>query len=205
MRGITLFFALSFFALVLVVFAAGNAVIPGGWPNAVAMASAVMSGTQSCTIGGVTVPSGGSRTYYLAPSVPSGTACSSISVTRTCSDGVLSGASAYAYPSCFTDSTLSNIRTGLKDFLPYVRSVTWYPWFNNTVGTDSTNRGLALFTLQIPLIKAQGFNTVWLGGFSWKNLQSAPGVWNQDMLAALKAHLDLLQKNNMRVIFNLIT
>lgn len=165
--------------------------------------AAVAGANGSCIEGGATVASGGSQTFYIVPSVPAGETCASVSQTRSCANGVLSGSNNYTYTACREDANLSNVRANLKKFLPYVWSVTWYPWFSNALRTDPANRGLALFKTQIGTIKAQGFNTVWLGGFAWFYLQPTPGVWNEKALSALKAHLDVLKENNMRAIIQL--
>ena len=159
---------------------------------------------SSCKLDGATVASGSSRVFYLAPSVPTGETCESIQAIRKCSDGNLSESSSYSYASCSVKSGLDTVRTNLTKFLPYVWATTWYPWFNNQIGTDPEDRGLELFRKHIAKIKEQGLNTVWIGGnATWNQLQPTPGVWDISALDALKAHLKVLQDNNMRAIFQL--
>lgn len=155
---------------------------------------------KSCQLGGVTLASGESRSFYIVPSVGSDDTCATVAQARTCTDGTLSGSNNYTYANCATDPNLSNVRANLKKFLPYVWSTTWYPWFNDAIRTDPGGRGVDLLKKQIATIKAQGFNTVWLGGFSWAYLQPVPGTWNPSAIAALKANLDVLKENNMRAI-----
>lgn len=159
---------------------------------------------SSCKLGGATVASGSSKAFYLVPSVPTGQTCESVQEYRKCLDGNLSGSPSYSYSTCTVSASLSNIRPNLQKFLPYVWATTWYPWFNDQIGTDSEGRGLALFKKQIDSIKAQGFNTVWIGGVAtWQQLQPTPGIWDLDALANLKEHLKVLQDKNMRAIFQL--
>ncbi len=159
---------------------------------------------KSCEVRGSTLASGTSKVFYRVPSVASGDTCASVEQVRSCTNGVLSGSSSYTYSSCYVDTSLKQIRENLEDFLPYVWSTTWYPWFNDTVGTDTAGRGFTLFKKHIDDIKAQGFNTVWIGGiFTWKSLQPTPGTWNAPALQAVKDHLKVLQDNNMRAIIQL--
>ena len=54
----------------------------------------------SCTLDGVTVLHGQSWTFYLTNTVQSPNTCSSVAQTRTCTNGTLSGNSAYNKASC---------------------------------------------------------------------------------------------------------
>jgi len=165
------------------------------------------SGTagSSCTVGDITLTSGESKKFYLTANVPTGTSCDETGMTqvRTCSNGVMTGSTAYDHASCNTNASVAQNRTLLKEFTPYVWSTTWYPYFNNTVGVDP-DRSLALLAKEIDKIKAQGFNTVWMGGVAiWAQLQPTPGVWDEARFKNLVAHLELLKKKNMRAIYQL--
>lgn len=59
---------------------------------------------QICQLGGVTVSPGSSRTFYSVLTAPAGTACSSYSQVRSCSNGTLSGSTAFQYASCVEQS-----------------------------------------------------------------------------------------------------
>ncbi len=64
---------------------------------------------RDCSVNGVTIADGSTRKLYDENLVPDGETCSSIN--RTCTDGTLSGSSAYTYLSCAVDNplTMSNI------------------------------------------------------------------------------------------------
>ncbi len=159
----------------------------------------------SCTQGGKTIASGASSTYYLMSTVLSGDTCASIAQTRTCSNGVLSGDKDYSKGSCTVlPATAVSERQLLANFLPYVYSTTWYPWFNDTIGLDPDVKGLALLKTELPKMKAAGINTVWIGGNAiWKDLQPTAGVWNEAAFNRLVLYLQELQKHNMRAIYQL--
>jgi peptidoglycan hydrolase-like protein with peptidoglycan-binding domain len=71
----------------------------------------------SCTQDGATVAEHATTTFYYQRVVPAGESCSSYSLSRTCSNGVLSGNTAYRYSTCsavssgsctLNDSTVAN-------------------------------------------------------------------------------------------------
>ena len=61
-----------------------------------------------CSLGGVTVPSGQSQTFYSSQSVVSTSTCSTVAQTRTCTNGSLSGSSAYQYAACTVSGPTSS-------------------------------------------------------------------------------------------------
>lgn len=67
-------------------------------------ASCSVAGAQSCTVTvgttTTTVAHGASRNFWSENSVPYTTTCDAHKLSRTCNDGVLSGSSAYQYPTC---------------------------------------------------------------------------------------------------------
>ncbi|TSC86911.1 MAG: hypothetical protein G01um10148_16 [Parcubacteria group bacterium Gr01-1014_8] len=79
----------------------GSGFLPGvtGW-SAENYLQKITSGTDSCTLDGVTVLHGQSRTFYSAKTVQAPNTCSVVSQSRTCTDGTLSGSSLYQYASC---------------------------------------------------------------------------------------------------------
>lgn len=184
-----------------------NGTLSGSYAHASCMKTKASSsgGSLSCSVGGVTLASGESKKMYLVTAVPTGDSCEEAGMTqvRTCTNGVLSGSAAYNRSSCTQSAAVAQNRSLLKEFTPYVWATTWYPYFNNTVGVDG-DRSVALLGKEIDKIKAQGFNTLWMGGVAiWSQLQPTPGVWNEAKFAQLKAHLDLLRSKNMRVIYQL--
>ncbi|OGG72990.1 hypothetical protein A3A38_01085 [Candidatus Kaiserbacteria bacterium RIFCSPLOWO2_01_FULL_53_17] len=54
----------------------------------------------SCTLDGITLLHSESKTFYSTNTVPWGQSCSSVSQSRTCTNGTLSGSSAYNKASC---------------------------------------------------------------------------------------------------------
>lgn len=155
----------------------------------------------SCTQGGKTIASGTSSQYYLMSTVLSGNTCASIATTRTCTNGALSGDTDYSKGSCTVlPATTTPERQMLGNFLPYVFSTTWYPWFNDTVGIDPSGNGLTKLTQELPKMKAAGINTVWLT-FPWQDLQPTAGTWNEAAFTTLVQHLQAVQQQGtMRVI-----
>ncbi len=63
-------------------------------------ATCAVAPPSSCTLDGTTLATGSSGTFYNARSVAYGGTCSSAAQTRTCTNGVLGGASSYQYASC---------------------------------------------------------------------------------------------------------
>lgn len=68
---------------------------------------------EPCVLGGVTVEHGESHTFYSTQTAPPGQTCTGsgggtdYSQVRTCTDGTLSGSSAYQYASCSCSATYS--------------------------------------------------------------------------------------------------
>lgn len=63
-------------------------------------ASCAVAPAASCALDGETVAHGSSRTFYFSQNIPSGELCSSYGTSRTCSNGTLSGNTAYKYAAC---------------------------------------------------------------------------------------------------------
>lgn len=158
---------------------------------------------SSCQVNGATIQSGTSKKFYLVDKIAAGDSCDEAGLwqTRSCTDGKLSGSAAFVHSTCAVGSGLSTQKAALKEFLPYVWSTTWYPYFNNTVGVDPV-RGLQLLEIEIDRIKAAGLNTLWMGGNAiWKALQPRPGEWDEVQFQNLTKLLELMKKKNMRAIY----
>jgi len=56
--------------------------------------------TASCTLNGTTIADGSSGTFYSDAAVAYGDSCTNYAQVRTCTNGVLSGSSAYQYSAC---------------------------------------------------------------------------------------------------------
>lgn len=54
----------------------------------------------ACVIDGATIANGSSTTAYFAQNIPRTEQCSAYAITRTCTNGALSGSSAYKYRTC---------------------------------------------------------------------------------------------------------
>lgn len=160
-------------------------------------------GSGSCSVEGVSIADGQSKKLYLVSKVSPGDSCeeAGVSQMRKCTNGQLSGSAAFAKASCTVASSPIQNKARLAEFLPYVWSTPWYPYFNNTVGVDP-DRGFALLQAEIQAIKAQGFNTLWIGGTAiWKVLQPKAGEWDEVQFKKFVRLLDLLKEKNMRAIY----
>ncbi len=63
---------------------------------------------QDCVVNGITVEDSTSHEFYSLTSVSAGDNCDDYKITRTCSNGVLSGGSAYIYDSCNVEENNSS-------------------------------------------------------------------------------------------------
>ena len=68
----------------------------------------------ACTVNGVTFANGSAQTFYSQQVVPFGETCSSVSQSRTCTNGTVSGISAYRYRTCTTAPQSSDSCTPLS-------------------------------------------------------------------------------------------
>lgn len=78
--------------------ACSNGVLSGSASHDKAVCS--VRSPSACALDGVSVSHGASRVYYFAEHIPSNELCSSYGVSRTCTNGVLSGSSAYTHAMC---------------------------------------------------------------------------------------------------------
>lgn len=77
----------------------------------------------SCTFNGVTMANGEIRTFYRQETIPFGQQCQG--ATRSCVNGIVTGSSEYAYPSCVTPtSPISCTLNGVT--IPHGQSAAFY-------------------------------------------------------------------------------
>jgi peptidoglycan hydrolase-like protein with peptidoglycan-binding domain len=63
-------------------------------------ASCTAAAAGKCVLDSAVMNSGTSRTFYSAQNAPAGTRCTASALNRTCTNGVLSGSTAYKYATC---------------------------------------------------------------------------------------------------------
>lgn len=92
----------------------------------------------SCSFNGVTLMNGETRTFYRTDIVPFGQQCQGVS--RTCTNGILSGTSEYAHPSCVTpNAPISCTLNGVT--IAHGQSRTFYNRENVLFGQNCSSFG----------------------------------------------------------------
>jgi hypothetical protein len=105
-------------------------------------------------------------------------------------------------PDCNSEQTCINGNCVETNEYKNIRSVNWYPYPYDIDSPEYYNQ----LEKELPLIKANGFNTIWTinpwAGYD-PNPLANPHVYNEAKFAGLKKVLDLLKKNNMKMMIGL--